>query len=196
VSERIFGTVAGVPVDVSHSDGVLTITVGRFDPASAGRLRRTHPRLTARLGLSIAGENGQTALRPGQRLLFDLYPEPPGGTGTLLLCDGCYRAATGLEEGCEDGCRKEPGHNGHCLHGWEEDCQWCGGRARLREVPRAGVERRLPAVGEADGGMWHLHFTDGAHGPFPSARDAWEYWHANGGGEAPSRSEGKPREAS
>jgi hypothetical protein len=44
--------------------------------------------------------------------------------------------------------------------------------------------------------MWWLHFTDGAQGPFPSARDAWDYWHATGCGEAPSRSEDKPLEAS
>ena len=43
--------------------------------------------------------------------------------------------------------------------------------------------------------MWWLHYTDGKQGPFPSARDAWDYWHANGDGETPVPSAGKPKEA-
>ncbi len=34
----------------------------------------------------------------------------------------------------------------------------------------------------------------GAQGPFPSAQAAWDYWHANGDGETPVPSQGKPKE--
>jgi hypothetical protein len=134
-----------VPVEVAYGDGVLTVKAGRFDPAgAAGRLVREHPRLTARLALTVAGQGGQPAQEAGQRLLFDLCPEPAGG-GYLLLCDGCYQAATGLEAGCEDGCGKGPGHVGTCRYGWPEECHCCGGRDRLREVQRASAGPCLPA---------------------------------------------------
>ena len=45
--------------------------------------------------------------------------------------------------------------------------------------PRASIEHPLPTVGEEDEGLWWLHFTDGAQGPFPSAHAAWDYWHGN-----------------
>jgi hypothetical protein len=72
--------------------------------------------------------------------------------------------------------------------------QWCGTQSRLHEVPRTGVERRLPTVGEEDQGVWWLHFTDGAQGPFCSAQAAWDYWHSHADGQAASTSEDKPRE--
>ena len=75
------------------------------------------------------------------------------------------------------------------------ECQWWGAPGRLHGVPRASVERRLPTVGEQDEGMWWLHFTDGAKGPFPSAQAAWDHRHANGDGEAPVPSQAKPKEA-
>jgi hypothetical protein len=36
-------------------------------------------------------------------------------TETILLCDGCFQAATGLLAECEDGCPQDLGHTGLCL---------------------------------------------------------------------------------
>jgi hypothetical protein len=55
----------------------------------------------------------------------------------------------------------------------------CGKQDRLREVPRSGIARLLPTAGESGEGLWHLHFTDGAHGPYPSRQAAWHDWHAS-----------------
>ena len=70
------------------------------------------------------------------------------------------------------------GHSGG-LPDSPDECQWCGKPGRLREVLRASIEHPLPTVGEEDEGLWWLHFTDGAEGPFPSAHAAWDYWHGN-----------------
>jgi hypothetical protein len=104
---------------------------------------------------------------------------PPRATQTLLLCDGCYQSGTGLPAGCEDGCPHDLYHPGLCLRVSPDECQWCGQPGRLREVLRASIEHPLPTVGEEDEGLWWLHFTDGAHGPFPSAQAAWDCWHGN-----------------
>ena len=97
----------------------------------------------------------------------------------LRLCDGCYQAATGLIAEYEDDCEQDPRHTGLCLRDGPDDCQWCGKQDRLREVPRSGIARLLPTAGESGEGLWHLHFTDGAQGPYPSQRAAWDYWHAS-----------------
>jgi hypothetical protein len=104
---------------------------------------------------------------------------PPRETQALLLCDGCYQSGTGLLAECEDGCPHDLDHTGLCLRDSPDECQWCGKPDRLREVPRASIEHPLPTVGEEDEGLWWLHFTDGAEGPFPSAHAAWDYWHGN-----------------
>jgi hypothetical protein len=85
-------------------------------------------------------------------------------------------------------------HDGLCLRDSPDECQWCGAPGRLREVPRAQVQRRLPTVGEEGEGTWHLHCADGTQGPFPLAQTAWDYWHANGDGETPVPSQDKPEE--
>jgi len=104
---------------------------------------------------------------------------PPRATQTLLLCDGCYQSGTGLLAECEDGCPHDLDHTGLCLRDSPDECQWCGKPDRLREVLRASIEHPLPTVGEEDEGLWWLHFTDGAEGPFPSAQAAGDYWHGN-----------------
>jgi hypothetical protein len=68
-------TVAGVPVTIQAAEGVLTITIGRFDPAAAGGLLRVHPRFgTAAVGVYIADETGDTAHRPDQRVVLRPVP--------------------------------------------------------------------------------------------------------------------------
>jgi hypothetical protein len=182
VTKKETATVAGVPVTVQAADGVLTVTIGRFDPAAADGLLRVHPRFgTAAVGLYIAGATGDTAHRPDQRWFFDLYPGPPGATETILLCDGCFQAATGLPAECEDGCPRELDHVGLCRGTGSDDCQWCGSEARLHDVRRADVEHRLPTAGEEDEGLWWLRFPDGALGPYPSEQAAWDYWHTTYG---------------
>ena len=132
----------------------------------------------------------------GGRWVAGLYSAAPRAAEQLLLCDGCFQAATGLLAGCQDGCRHgDPGHYGLCLRASPDECQWCGAPGRLREVPRAEVQHRLPTVGEEDEGIWHLRYADGAQGSFPSAQAAWGYWHANGDGDTPVPSQGKPKEA-
>jgi len=183
MTEKKTVTVAGVPVTAEAADSILTVTIGRFDPAAAdGPLSLDPGSGTAVVGVYIAaGETGDPARRPGQRCLglFDLHPGPPRATQTLLLCDGCYQSGTGLLAECEDGCPHDLDHTGLCLRDSPDECQWCGKPDRLREVLRASVEHPLPTVGEEDEDLWWLHFTDGAQGPFPSAQAAWDYWHGN-----------------
>ena len=142
-------TVAGVPVTVTVADRVLAITVGRFDPATAGGLLRIHPRSgTSAVGVFIADENGDTDCKPDHRWFFELYPGLPGSAGTLLLCDGCYQGATGLLPQCQDDCpHEEPGHTGLCYRAGLEAWQWCGTQDRLHEVPHLGAGH-LPAAGK------------------------------------------------
>ena len=97
-----------------------------------------------------------------------------GDLHALRLCDGCYQAATSLIAECEDGCDQDPGHTGLRLRDGPDDRQWCGKQDRLREVPPSGIARLLPTAGESGEGLWHLHFTDGAHGPYPSRQAAWD----------------------
>ena len=100
-------------------------------------------------------------------------------TQTILVYDGCFQAATGLLAGYEDRCPKDLDHTGLCLRASPDECQWCGTPGRLREVSRAGAGHLLPSVGEEDEGLWFLHFADGQRGPYPSARAAWDDWHAS-----------------
>ena len=102
-----------------------------------------------------------------------------GSPQAILLCDGCYQAAAGLIAECEDGCLREPGHAGLCLRDGPDDCQWCGQRDRLREVPRSGIVHLLPVAGEEDGSLSWLYFTAGAQGPYQSRQEAWDAWHAS-----------------
>ena len=172
-------TVAGVPVTVQAADGVLTVTIGGFDPAAADGLLRVHPRFgTAAAGVYIAGAAGDTAHRPDQRWFFDLYPGPPGATESIRLCDGCFQAATGLLAECEDGCPQDLDHAGLCLRASPDECQWCGTPGRLHDISRADVGHLLPTVGEEHEGLWFLHWADGRRGPYPSAQAAWDDWHA------------------
>ena len=107
-----------------------------------------------------------------------MYPDSPGSTASLLLCDDCFQAATGQLAECRDGCLHDDfDHYGLCLRGSPDECQWCSSPDRLHEVPRAGVQRYLPTVGEEDEGMWWLRFTDGRQGPFSSSQVAWDTWH-------------------
>jgi hypothetical protein len=109
--------------------------------------------------------------------------EPSGDltatTQTILLCDGCFQAATGLLAECEDRCPKDLDHTGLCLRASPDQCQWCGTPGRLREVSRADAGHLLPSVGEEDEGLWFLHWADGRRGPYPSAQAAWDDWHAS-----------------
>ena len=180
MTEQQTVTVAGVPVTVKADDDVLTVTIGRFDPAAVGALLRVHPRFgTAAVGVYIADETGDTVHRPDQRWFFDLHPGPRGATESIRLCDGCFTAATGLLAECADGCPQDPGHSGLCLRASPGDCRWCGTPGRLREVSRADVGHLLPTVGEEHEGLWFLHFADGRRGPYPSAQAAWDDWHAS-----------------
>jgi len=178
MTEKETVTVASVPVTVTVADRVLTVTIGRFDPAAAGGMLRIHPRFgTAAVGVYIAGENGDTAHRPGQRWFFELHPGP---AETILLCDGCYQGGTGPVAGCEDDCpHKQPGRTGLCYRAGTGQCRWRGQEDRLREVRRADVEHLLPTAGEKGEGVWWLHVTDGRPGPCPSQQAARDHWHAN-----------------
>jgi len=100
-------------------------------------------------------------------------------TETILVCDGCFQAATGLLAEREDRCPQDLDHTGLCLRASPGECQWCGTVGRLREVSRADVGHLLPAVGEEDERLWFLHWGDGRRGQYPSARAAWDDWHAS-----------------
>lgn len=106
----------------------------------------------------------------------------------ILLCDGCYQAATGLIAECEDGCPRDLDHAGLCLRDGPDDCQWCRQTDRLREVPRSRILHLLPTVGEEDGRLWCLRLVGGAQGPYRSRQEAWDAWHAS----APAGKGGNP----
>jgi hypothetical protein len=180
MTEKKTVTVAGVPVTVTIADGALGITAGRFDPSAAAGWLHRHPRTgTSAVGIFIADETGDTAHKPDHRWFFELYPAPPGQPGTLLLCDGCYQAATGTLAQCEDDCpHEDPGHTGLCYRASTSHCQWCGTEDRLHEACRDAAARRLPTAGEQDEGQWWLHFTGAGLGPYPSQQAAWDDWHA------------------
>ena len=134
-------TVAGVPVTVTLTGHELAIRVGRFDPqAAAGRLRVNRLSGTAAVAVYVAGEGGPDGT--GERWVAGLYPAAPGAAEQLLLCDGCFQAATGLLAECQDGCTRDLDHDGLCLRDSPDECQWCGEPGRLHEVPRA--EHRAP----------------------------------------------------
>jgi hypothetical protein len=99
-------------------------------------------------------------------------------TSALLLCDGCFEAATGLLAECADGCAQPLDHDGECLREGPAECQWCGLADRLHAVSRADVAGRLPAAGEDGDGLWFLHWEDDYQGPYPSRDAAWADWHA------------------
>jgi hypothetical protein len=197
VNDRVYTTrkvtVAVVPVTVTVAGRELAVRVGRFDPQSAaGRLRINCLSGTAAVAVYVAGEGRPGGM--GERWVAGLYPAAPGAAEQLLLCDGCFQAATGLLAECHDGCTRDLDHDGLCLRASPDKCQWCGATGRLHEVPRRGAAP-LPTVGQDDEGSWHLRYADGAQGPFPSAQAAWDYWHANGDGENPVPPQGKPEEA-
>jgi hypothetical protein len=196
VNEKKTVTVAGVPVTVTIVGRELAVQVGRFDPqATAGRLRINSLSGTAAVAVYVAGEGGPNGT--GERWVAGLYPAASGAAEQLLLCDGCFQAATGLLAGCQDGCEHgHPGHDGLCLRDSPAECQWCGAPGRLHEVPRAGLECRLPTVGEKGEGLWWLHLTGSSQGPFPSAQAAWGGWHRTGRREAASPPGDRPQEAS
>lgn len=164
----------------------------RDEPYPAGALDRT--RLVAEAVLACRAEIraavASLTVPPGTspesaevtRVLIWMEPGSleavAGSPQDLLLCDGCYQAATGLIAECEDGCPRNLDHSGLCLRDGPEDCQWCGQTDRLREVPRSGIVHLLPAVGEEDGSLWWLRFTDGAQKPYSSRQEAWDAWHA------------------
>jgi hypothetical protein len=100
---------------------------------------------------------------------------PPGAAESLLLCDGCFQAATGLLAQCEDGCPQDPGL---CLRTSPGQCQWCGTPGRLHDISPADVGHLLPTVGEEHEGLWFLHWANDRRGPYPSAQAAWDDWHA------------------
>jgi hypothetical protein len=180
VTEQQTVTVAGVPVTVQAADGVLTVTIGRFDPAAAGALLHVHPRFgTASVGVYIANETGDTTHRPDQRWFFDLYP----ARAMRRKASVCAMAASQPPPACppnaKTAARKTPATRALCLRASSDECQWYGTPGRLREVSRADVGHLLPAVGEEHEGLWFLHFADGRRGPYPSAQAAWDDWHAS-----------------
>ena len=136
-----------------HSTGRLPVP-----PQAAGQPSGAHAgtgTMSEKKTVTVAGETGDPARRPGQRCLglFGLHPGSPGAAQTLLLCDGCYQSGTGLLAECEDGCPHDLDHTGLCLRDSPDECQWCGKPGRLREVLHASIENPLPTVGEEDVAM-------------------------------------------
>ena len=180
--------------------------ITRTDHPAFGTTRRTVTRITgSRIYLTYAGggesgvawpnapqvsmdANGVIQLRgggagqqPGDLFLTLTPVRAENGLtadSTVLLCDGCFQAATGLLAECEDSCYQDLDHIGLCLRPGTDECQWCGHTDRLHEVSRADVADQLPTVGEDDEGQWFLRWPDGQRGPYPSAQAAWDDWHA------------------
>ena len=139
MNEKKTVTVAGVPVTITVAGRELAVQVGRFDPqAAAGRLRVNSLSGAAVVAVHVAGEGGT-----GERWVAGLYPAAPGAAEQLLLCDGCFQAATGLLAECQDGCRHgDLDHDGLCLRDSPEECQWCGTHGRLQAQHRGHGGRR------------------------------------------------------
>ena len=99
MNEKKTVTVAGVPITIAVAGRELAVQVGRFDPqAAAGRLRVNSLSGTAAVAVYVAGEGGPGGT--GERWVAGLYPAAPGAAEQLLLCDGCFQAATGLLAEC------------------------------------------------------------------------------------------------
>ena len=65
-------------------------------------------------------------------------------TQTILACDGCFQAATGLLAEAEYNCPQDLDHTGLCLRASPDQCQWCGtagtaGRLAKSAVPTPGT---------------------------------------------------------
>jgi hypothetical protein len=163
VNEKKTVTVAGVPVTVTVVGRELAVQVGRFDPqAAAGRLRVSSLSGTAAVAVYVAGEGGPDGA--GERWVAGLHPAPPSAAEQLLLCDGCFQAATGLLAGCQDGCpHGDPGHDGLCLRDGPSECQWCGTQGRLRS---ALMSLREPKAGRMSLVRWPGTFTGWADMPW------------------------------
>lgn len=98
----------------------------------------------------------------------------------MLLCDGCYQAATGCLALCAEGCAGDLNHAGQCS---DPDagipCAWCGDDwSRLHVTAPADITRPMPTVGEHDEGQWFLNWPGEQQGPYADARDAWDAWHS------------------
>jgi hypothetical protein len=169
--------------------------ITRTDHSAFGTTRRTVTRITgSRIYLTYSGggesgidwpnapqvsmdangviqlRGGGTGQQPGE-LFLTLTPVPaensPGAESTVLLCDGCFQAATGLLAECRDGCRQDLDHTGLCLQPGPDECQCCGRTDRLHEVSRADTAEQLPTVGEDDEGQWFLRWPDEQARPLP-----------------------------
>lgn len=71
---------------------------------------------------------------------------------------------------------------GLCLRPGSDECQCCGRTDRLYEVSRVDTADQLPTADEDDEGQWFLRWPDEQRGPYPSARAAWDDWHASSHG--------------
>ena len=142
MNEKKTVTVAGVPVTVTVAGRELAVQVGRFDPqAAAGRLRVNSLSGTAAVAVHVAGEGGPGGT--GERWVAGLYPAAPGAAEQLLLCDGCFQAATGLLAECQDGCpHGDLDHDGLCLRDSPERVPVV---RRARPAPRSPARRRRAA---------------------------------------------------
>ena len=127
VNEKKTVTVAGVPARSPCAGRELAVQIGRFDPqAAAGRLCVSPLSGTAAVAVNVAGEGGPDGA--GERWVAGLYPAPPSAAEQLLLCDGCFQAATGLLAGCQDGCTATLAMTACACATAPSECQWCGAR--------------------------------------------------------------------
>lgn len=180
VMEKETVTVAGVPVTIQAADGVLTVTMGRFDPAAAGGLLRVHPRFgTAAVGVYIAGENGDMARKPGHRWFFSLYTGSLGATETILLCDGCSRPPPACSPNAKTAARRTSATPAFASAPAPMNASGAVSKVGSAKsaVPISDTFFR-PSAREGEG-LWFLHWAGGRRGPYPSAQAAWDGWHAN-----------------
>jgi hypothetical protein len=74
-------------------------------------------------------------------------------TGTIMLCDPCWEAGTGLRAECADYCSLDLNHDGLCDDrehaGVLTECEFCGKEDRLTTEDRVNLDldamRRLNA---------------------------------------------------
>ena len=179
MTEKKTATVAGVPVTIEAAGGVLTVTIGRFDPAAASGLLDVHPHSgAAAVIVYIAGENRRHGPPAGPALARLPVPWPARGDGehpaVRRLLYSRRRPARRMRRRLPAG----PRPHRLCLRASPDECQWCGTPGRLREVSRADVGHLLPTLG-SDEGLWFLNWADGRRGPYPSAQAPWDDWHAS-----------------
>ena len=163
----------------------------------AGRRRAAAHQLPVRHGCRRrARRRRRRAGRAGERWVAGLYPAPPARRSGCYCATAASRPPPACSPNARTAARTATLTTTACACATAPAS--ASGAAR-RPAPRSPARQRRaasPHGGRRGRGPVVAALHRQRPGPVPSAQDAWDYWHANGDGEIPIPSEGKPQEAS